>query len=42
MQEASRMFQAAGWKDYSEARVRLFVTRMDEKWQNKKDDEQGK
>ncbi len=29
MQEASKMFQMAGWKDYSEVRIRYFVERID-------------
>ena len=42
MQEASKMFQAAGWKDYSEARIRFFRDRLDKKWENKEDNEQKK
>ena len=35
MQEASKMFQMVGWKDYSEAKIRYFVERLDKKWEYK-------
>jgi hypothetical protein len=34
MQEASKMFRMAGWKDYSEARIRLVLERIDKKFQS--------
>jgi hypothetical protein len=37
IQEASKMFQMAGWKDYSKERIRFFVKRMDKKWENEED-----
>jgi len=40
MQEASKMFRMAGWKDYSEARIRYFVDMFDKKWKSKEDSEQ--
>ena len=42
MQEASKMFQSAGWKDYSEERIRFFRDRLDKKWESKEDNEQNK
>ncbi len=35
IQEATKMFQMAGWKDYSEDRIRFFVNRIDKKWESK-------
>jgi hypothetical protein len=35
IQEARKMFQMAGWKDYSEDRTRFFVNRIDKKWESK-------
>jgi hypothetical protein len=34
MKEACKMFQMAGWKDYSEARIRYFLERIDRKFQS--------
>ncbi len=35
MQEASKMFQMVGWKDYSETRIRYFLERLDQKYEYK-------
>jgi hypothetical protein len=42
IQEASKMFQMAGWKDYSEERILSFVNQMDKKWKSEEDNMQKK
>jgi hypothetical protein len=42
IQEASKMFQIAGWKDYSEERILYFVNRIDKKWKSEEDNNQVK
>jgi hypothetical protein len=42
MQEASKMFQMAGWEVYSEDRIRFVLDKLDKKYENKEEKGQKK